>query len=53
MVFNIPDYAHTLTTDFLVAGGTIEHREFHSPADFDTLKEKVVINCPGYAARRS
>ncbi len=51
MVFNIPDYAHTLTTDFLIAGGTIEHREFHSPADFDTLKEKVVINCTGYAAR--
>jgi glycine/D-amino acid oxidase-like deaminating enzyme len=51
MVFNIPDYAHTLTTDFLLAGGTIEHREFHSPADFNTLKEKVVINCTGYAAR--
>jgi D-amino-acid oxidase len=51
MVFNIPDYAHTLTTDFLVAGGAIERREFHSPADFDTLKEKVVINCTGYAAR--
>jgi D-amino-acid oxidase len=51
MVFNIPDYAHTLTTDFLVAGGTIERREFHSPADFDTLKEKVVIHCTGYAAR--
>jgi glycine/D-amino acid oxidase-like deaminating enzyme len=51
MVFNIADYAHTLTTDFLLAGGTIEHREFHSPADFDTLKEKVVINCTGYAAR--
>jgi glycine/D-amino acid oxidase-like deaminating enzyme len=51
MVLNIPDYAHMLTTDFLLAGGTIEHREFHSPSDFDTLKEKVVINCTGYAAR--
>jgi len=51
MVFNIPDYAHTLMTDFLLAGGTIERREFHSPAEFDTLKEKVVINCTGYAAR--
>ena len=51
MVFNIPDYAHTLTTDFLIAGGTIVHREFHSPSDFDTMKEKIVINCTGYAAR--
>ena len=31
--------------------GTIEHREFHEPSDFDTLKEKVAINCTGYAAR--
>ena len=51
MVFNIPDYAHTLMTDFLLAGGAVEQREFHSPAEFDTLKEKVVINCTGYAAR--
>jgi len=51
MVFNIPDYAHTLMTDFLMAGGMIAHREFHGPAEFDTLKEKVVINCTGYAAR--
>jgi len=51
MMFNIPDYAHTLMTDFLLAGGMIVQREFHSPSEFDTLKEKVVINCPGYAAR--
>ena len=51
MVFNIADYAHTLMVDFYLAGGALEHREFHSPADFDTLKEKVVINCTGYAAR--
>jgi glycine/D-amino acid oxidase-like deaminating enzyme len=51
MMFNVADYAHTLMTDFLTAGGKIEQREFHSPAELAHLREKVVINCPGYAAR--
>ena len=51
MTFNIADYGHTLMTDFLLAGGRVERREFHSPSELATLKEKVVINCPGYAAR--
>ena len=51
MTFNITDYGHTLMTDFLLAGGRIERREFHAPAELASLKEKVVINCPGYAAR--
>jgi glycine/D-amino acid oxidase-like deaminating enzyme len=38
-------------TDFLLAGGTIRHREFHAPSEFAHLKEKVVINCTGYGAR--
>ncbi|MBS0990225.1 D-amino-acid oxidase, partial [Acetobacter okinawensis] len=33
------------------AGGRIVIREFHSPADLADLPERVVINCPGYAAR--
>jgi hypothetical protein len=51
MMFNIADYGHTLMTDFLLAGGRIERREFHHPSEFASLREKVVINCPGYAAR--
>jgi len=51
MQFNIAGYAHTLMTDFLIAGGRFERREFHTPAEFAALKEKVVINCPGYGAR--
>jgi glycine/D-amino acid oxidase-like deaminating enzyme len=51
MMFNIPDYAHTLMNDFLAAGGKIQRMEFHGLADFSSLKEKVVINCPGYGAR--
>jgi D-amino-acid oxidase len=51
MTFNIADYGHTLMTDFLLAGGRVERREFHSPSELASLPQKVVINCPGYAAR--
>jgi D-amino-acid oxidase len=51
MTFNIADYGHTLMTDFLIAGGQVRRMEFHTPSELASLKEKVVINCPGYAAR--
>jgi glycine/D-amino acid oxidase-like deaminating enzyme len=51
MLFNIADYGHTLMNDFLLRGGAIVIREFHSPGELGGLKEKVVINCPGYGAR--
>jgi glycine/D-amino acid oxidase-like deaminating enzyme len=51
MMFNITEYAHLLMSDYLEAGGRIEAREFHSPADFATLPEKTLINCTGYGAR--
>ena len=51
MIFNIADYGHTLLQDFRAAGGRIVRREFDSPAQFATLDEKVVINCPGYGGR--
>src|ERR1700744_1031814 len=50
MQFNIADYAHTLMTEFFTAGGKFVRKEFHAPNDLTQLKEKVVINCPGYAA---
>ena len=49
--YNVADYAHTLLADFLAGGGRVEHREFHDLSELATLKEKVVINCPGYGAR--
>jgi hypothetical protein len=49
--FNIRDYAHTLMTDFRLAGGKIVMREFRDPAEFGQLPQKVVINCTGYGAR--
>ena len=51
MQFNIAGYAHTLMTDFFSAGGTFVRKQFRSPNELTQLKEKVVINCPGYAAR--
>jgi glycine/D-amino acid oxidase-like deaminating enzyme len=51
MMFNIPDYGRTLLNDFLLAGGRIVVRTFHSPGELGSLKEKVVINCPGYGGR--
>jgi len=51
MMFNLTSYAHTLMADFVAAGGKVERVEFHTPADLARLKEKVIINCPGYGAR--
>ena len=51
MMFNIADYGHTLLTDFRLAGGKIVRAEFHTPSELAALKQKVVINCPGYGAR--
>ena len=51
LMFNVADYGHTLMSDFFAAGGKFERAEFHSPAELTTLREKVVINCPGYGGR--
>lgn len=51
MMFNLRDYGHTLITDFLAAGGQFVRTEFHEPGELARLPQKVVINCPGYAAR--
>lgn len=51
MQFNIADYGHTLMSDFLAAGGKFVRAEFAALGDVARLKEKVVINCPGYGAR--
>jgi glycine/D-amino acid oxidase-like deaminating enzyme len=52
LTFNVADYARQLMTDFLIAGGTIETREFHTPQELTTLPQRAIINCTGYAARQ-
>ncbi|MDB5364315.1 MAG: hypothetical protein JWM77_242 [Rhodospirillales bacterium] len=49
--FNVTSLQHTLMQEFMAAGGKIERRDFHAPADLAALKQKVIINCTGYGAR--
>jgi D-amino-acid oxidase len=49
--FNVTDYAHQLTEDFLLNGGKIVTREFHSPAELGQLQQPVILHSTGYAAR--
>jgi len=49
--FNVADYAHQLTQDFLEAGGTFVPMTFNDPSELRHLKEPVIINCTGYGAR--
>jgi hypothetical protein len=51
MHFNFSSYAHTMLGEFFEAGGRFVNRDFHGPAEYGQLPEKVVINCTGYAAR--
>ena len=51
MFFNFGSYGHILMNEFFGLGGKLEIREFHHPSELAQLKEKVVINCPGYAAK--
>jgi len=51
MMFNISAYARLLMEDFAANGGKIQIAEFHTPADFVKLREKVLVNATGYGAR--
>src|SRR5258707_13196606 len=51
LTFNVADYSRQLLNDFLIGGGTIETREFHSPQELAALQQGEVINCTGYGAR--
>lgn len=51
LMFNITGLAHQIAEDFLIAGGRIETREFHTPAGLAALPQRTVVNCTGYGAR--
>ena len=51
MTFNVAAYSKQLIAEFLVEGGKLETAEFHSPADFRKLQEKVIVHATGYGAR--
>jgi D-amino-acid oxidase len=51
LTFNVAGYSRQLLNDFLLEGGKIEYREFHSPSDLALLPQKVIVNATGYGAR--
>jgi glycine/D-amino acid oxidase-like deaminating enzyme len=51
MHFNFASYGHLMLREFFERGGHFVNRDFHGPADYAQLPEKVVINSTGYAAR--
>lgn len=51
MVFNISAYSKMLLNDFLIAGGSLQTREFESIRDIERLPERVIVNATGYGAR--
>jgi len=51
MVFNLPSYTRLLMDDFFREGGEIVQREFESPRQFASLKERTLVNATGYGAR--
>ncbi len=52
LTFNVADYSRQLMNDFLIAGGVIETREFHSPQEVAMVPQKLIVNCTGYGARQ-
>ena len=52
LTFNVAGYSRELMNDFMIAGGTIETREFQTPQDLTLLAQPVIINCTGYGARQ-
>jgi glycine/D-amino acid oxidase-like deaminating enzyme len=52
LTFNVADYSRQLLNDFLIAGGALETREFHTPSDLASLPERMLLNCTGYGARQ-
>lgn len=51
MMFNLRTYQRLLMEDFQLNGGKVVIEEFHSPADFARLPQKVLVNCTGFGAR--
>jgi len=51
LTFNVACYSRQLVDEFQSAGGRIETREFHTPADLTVVPQSTVINCTGYGAR--
>lgn len=50
-MFNLASYQRIQMQDFEANGGKVEITEFHTPNDFQRIREKTIVNATGYAAR--
>jgi D-amino-acid oxidase len=51
MLIEPPIFLNALTMDFRIAGGGFVVGEIHSPAQIQTLPQKLVFNCTGLGAK--
>jgi len=51
MLIEPPIYLSALMQDFRIAGGKVEVRELHDPAEVGSLPEKLVFNCTGLSSK--
>lgn len=51
LMFNLASYQRIQMQDFEANGGKVEITEFHSPNEFQRIREKTIVNATGYAAR--
>lgn len=51
LMFNLASYQRVLMQDFEANGGRVEITEFHTPNDFQRIRERTIVNATGYGAR--
>lgn len=51
LMFNIASYSRILMQEFEALGGKFEITEFHTPNDFQRIREKTIVHATGYGAR--
>lgn len=51
LMFNLASYSRILMQEFEGYGGKFEITEFHTPGDFQRIREKTIVHATGYGAR--
>ena len=51
LMFNLASYSRILMQEFEALGGKFEITEFHTPNDFQRIREKTIVHATGYGAR--
>ena len=51
LMFNLASYSRILMQEFEALGGRFEITEFHTPNDFQRIREKTIVHATGYGAR--